>query len=53
MSGNYCDKPVWTQSSPHETIQLSPGKIHAHIQNGHECVQNTFLDEVHQSETKQ
>jgi len=37
-------RPVQMQSSPHCSIQLSLGKIHAHIWNGHECVQNTFLD---------
>jgi len=43
-SGNVCSFPFRTQSSPHGTIQLCPGKIHAHIQNGHKWVRNTFLD---------
>jgi len=36
--------PFQTQLSPHGTIQLSPGKIHAHVQNRHKCIWNTFLD---------
>jgi len=49
-SGNVCLFPFWTQLSPHGTIQLSPGKIHAHIQNGHKRVWNTFLDDVYVTE---
>jgi len=45
MSGNYCDKPIRTHLSPHGTICLSLGKIHAHIRNGHKQVRNTFLDD--------
>jgi len=41
---NDCSFPFWTQLSPHGTIRLSLKQKHAHIQNGHERVQNTFLD---------
>jgi len=46
MSSNYCDYPFWTQSSPHGSLHLSLGKIHAHIRNGLIWVQNTFLDGI-------
>jgi len=41
---NDCLFPFRTQTSPHCTIRLSLGKIHAHIWNGLVQVQNTFLD---------
>ncbi len=44
-SRNVCSFPFRTQLSPHGTIQLCPGKIHAHIWNGHKWVWNTFLDD--------
>ncbi len=43
-SRNVCLFPFQTQMSPHCTLHLSPGKIHAHIWNGLVQVQNTFLD---------
>ncbi len=48
QAGNDCFCLEWTQSYPHCSVWLSPKKKHAHIRNGHEHVQNTFLDEQQQ-----